>query len=137
MFKMVKTLTTWWPVKVYEPDPEKPGTFAEFSFEIEFEIIDRDEVNANAEARAALFAEGAANTSPENLRAVQKKLDALELKEFQRVIRNWRGVIDDDKNVFPFSGSNLLLALKRDHIREAINVAYSEAIATGKARLGN
>ncbi|WP_349433570.1 hypothetical protein [Pararhizobium sp. A13] len=137
MFKMVKTLTTWWPVKVYEPNPEKPGTFSEFAFEIEFEIIDRDEVKTFDDERSAIFAEAAADTGPDKLRTTQEKLDALQLREFQRVTRNWRGVIGADDNVFPFTNENLLVALKRDHIREGINEAYKQAIATGKARLGN
>lgn len=137
MFKMVKTLTTWWPVKVYEPNPEKPGTFSEFEFEIEFEIIDRDEAKKLDDEREAIFAEGAADTGPDKIRSTQEKLDALQVREFQRVTRNWRGIVDDDDKVFPFTNENLLVALKRQHIREGINVAYSEAIATGKARLGN
>jgi len=137
MFKMVKTLTTWWPVTIFEPSADKPGTFEEFSFDIEFEIIDRDEQKANADARAAIFAEGVADTSEANLRLMQTKLDAQQLKEFQRVVRNWRGIVDDKEKSFPFTDKNLLEMMKRDHIREGINAAYSDAIATGKARLGN
>lgn len=137
MFKMVKTLTAWWPVKVYEPDPEKPGQFVEHSFEIEFEILDRDQVDEHARQRAAIFDDAEGEPSPERLREIERKLDERQTKEFQRCVRNWRGVLDDEGNVFPFTNENLLVALKRNNIREGILVAYREAVDTGKARLGN
>ena len=137
MFKLVKTLTTWWPVKVYEPDPERPGTFQEQEFEIEFEILDREEVKKNQKDRRDLLAEYETDTTEARLAELQEKLDALQERDFKRVVRNWRGVIDDDKQPLAFTNEVLLLALKRDHVREGISVAYSEAIDTGKARLGN
>ena len=137
MFKMVKTLTTWWPVTVYEPDPEKPGTFASFNFEIEFEILDRNEIERNAELRAAIFVEAEKDGSNQKLEDVQKQLDDLELKVYQRAVRNWRGVVDDNDAVLLFTNENFLMAWSRNHIREGIAAAYAEAIDTGKARLGN
>lgn len=137
MFKMVKTLTTWWPVKVYEPDPIKPGTFAEFSFEVEFEILDREELKKNQDARNAVLETAETDTSAKKLEEIQAALDAMEIKAFQRVVRNWRQVVDDNDQPLPFTNENFLEALKRDHIREGINVAYAEAIDSGKARLGN
>lgn len=137
MFRMVKTLTAWWPVKVYEPDLETPGTFAESTFDIEFEILDRNEVKRNNDARNAIFAEAEASTSDNKLEEAQQKLEELELKIFQRVVRNWRGVIDDNDEVFPFTNENFLVLWARTHIREGISAAYAEAIDTGKARLKN
>ncbi|OJF90630.1 hypothetical protein AX761_23310 [Rhizobium sp. 58] len=135
MFKMVKTLTAWWPVKVYEPDPEKPGQFVEFAFEAEFEILDRNDVKRNADERAVIFAE--AEQTGADFDAIQQRLEALELKIFQRTIRNWRGIVDDKDEVFPFTNENFLTAWSRTHIREGFGAAYAEAIDTGKARLGN
>lgn len=137
MFRMVKTLTTWWPVKVYEPSPEKPGTFAEYEFEIEMEILDRDVVKFNQAARDAILAEAEGEVSDKVLKSVTAKLDQHELQVFHRVFRNWRGVVDETGEVLPFSTEMFLQALKRNHFREAINVAYAEAIDSGKARLGN
>lgn len=137
MFKMVKTLTAWWPVKVYEPDPEKPGKFVEQSFEIEFEILDRDQVEEHARQRAAIFDDAEGEPTPERLREIERRLAEHQTKEFQCCVRNWRGVVDDGGNVFPFSNENLLTALKHNSIREGILAAYGEAIDTGKARLGN
>lgn len=137
MFKLVKTLTTWWPVKVYEPDPEKPGTFQEFSFEVELEILGREEVKANRKDREELLATYAADPSEANLAVLEEKLEALQERIFLRTVKNWRGIIDDDKNPLVFSEQMLLQALNRNHVREGIDVAYSEAIDTGKARQGN
>ncbi len=137
MFKLVKTLTTWWPVKVYEPDPENPGSFLPFEFEAEFEILDRDEVKKNQQDRAALFVEYEAETGEQRLAELQDKLDALQERDFLRVVRNWRGVVDDSEKPVLFSEQMLLQALKRNHVREGIAAAYAEAIDTGKARQGN
>jgi len=137
MFKLVKTLTAWWPVKVYEPDPENPGKFLPFEFEVEFEILDRDEVKKNQRDRAALFAEYEAESGEQRLAELQDRLDALQERDFLRVVRNWRGVVDDTDKPILFSEQMLVAALKRNHVREGINVAYAEAIDTGKARLGN
>ena len=137
MFKLVKTLTTWWPVKVYEPDPENPGTFVSFEFQAEFEILDREQVARNEAARAAVFAKFDGATGDDRLRDLQRELDDLQTAEFLRVMRNWRGVIDDDNQPLTFSEQALIAALNRNHVREGISVAYSEAIDTGKARQGN
>ena len=137
MFKLVKTLTAWWPVKVYEPDPEKPGTFVASEFEVEFEILDRDQVKKNQQERADLFAEYENETGDRRLAELQEKLDALQERDFLRVVRNWRGVVDDSDRPLLFSEQVFCAALKRNHVREAISAAYAEAIDTGKARLGN
>lgn len=137
MFKLVKTLTAWWPVKVFEPDPENPGKFVSFEFQAEFEILDREEVGKNEAARAAVFAEFEGAAGDDRLRELQRKLDDLQTREFLRVMRNWRGVVDDNDQPLTFTEQGLLQALKRNHVREAISVAYAEAIDTGKARQGN
>lgn len=137
MFKLVKTMTAWWPVKVYEPDPERPGKFAEHTFEIEFEILDRAQAEELARERDAILDVVKDSTGGENLRELERRLEEHNTKSFQRSIRNWRGVLDDDGNVLPFTNESLLLALKRNSVREAINAAYAEAIDSGKARLGN
>lgn len=137
MFKLVKTLTTWWPVKVYEPDPEKPGTFFEQEFEIEFEILDDDAVKVHRDARTAILEAATADTSENGLAETTQKLEDLDRSHFLRICRNWRQVVDDDKEPVIFTEQILLQALKRAHVREGIIVAYNEAIDTGKARLKN
>lgn len=137
MFKLVKTLTTWWPVKVYVPDPENPGTFQSFEFEAELEILDRDEVKKNKQERDGLLAAYSADPTESKLTELEEKLEALQDRTILRVVRNWRGIIDDDDKPLLFSEQMLLQALKRDGVREGINVAYAEAIDTGKARQGN
>lgn len=137
MFRLVKTLTAWWPVMVYEPDPASPGKFLSFEFEVELIILDRDEAKKNQQDRAALFAEYETESGEQRLAELQDKLDALQERDFLKVVRNWRGVVDDDDKPILFSEQMLIAALKRNHVREGIAAAYAEAIDTGKARLGN
>ncbi|WP_421579129.1 hypothetical protein [Shinella sp. M31] len=137
MFVLVETLTTWWPVKVYEPDPERPGKFVAQEFEVEFEILDDDAVKAQREARAAVLEAASADTSENGLAQTQQKLDELDRHYFLRIVRNWRQVVDEGKKPVVFTEQIFLQALKRAHIREAIVHAYNEAIDTGKARLKN
>ncbi|SOC41558.1 hypothetical protein SAMN05892877_1093 [Rhizobium subbaraonis] len=139
MFKIVKTLTTWWPVKVFEPDPdpENVGKFAEYSFDIQFEILDRDQSDELTRERNAILDIVKDSTAEDKLRELERRLEEHNIKSFQRTIRNWRGVLDDDGKAFPFTNENLLIALKRNSFREAVNAAYAEAIDSGKARLGN
>ncbi len=137
MFVFVPNLTCWWPVKVQQPDPDNAGQMTEFSFEIEFEILDRDESRALEDERTALLKKVETDASEENLRKVQDELDALAVASFRRVIRNWRGIVDEDKKQIPFSDVTFTLVMKHNRIRAAINRAYQEAIAEDKARLGN
>lgn len=137
MFTLVKTLTTWWPVTVYEPDPQTPGTFLEQSFEVEMEILDDDDVKAHRDARMAVLAAAAADTSESGLAKTQQALEELDRNWFLRVVRNWRNVVDEKKNPLTFSEQVLLAALKRAHVREGIVHAYNEAIDTGAARIKN
>ena len=137
MFVFVSSLTCWWPVKVQEPDPEKPGQMTEYSFEIEFEILDRDETRRMEDERTALLKQVETDASEENLRKVQDELEARAVSSFRRVIRNWRGIVDEDKKPVPFSEATFAAAMRHNRIRTAINRAYQEAIGEDKARLGN
>ncbi|MBW8283525.1 MAG: hypothetical protein K0M55_07980, partial [Rhizobium sp.] len=85
MFKLVDSLTAWWPVKVLQPDPDKPGKMKEFDFEIEFEIIDRDETKRMDEQRAELIKQAEADPSEATLRRVQDALEEVNLASFRRV----------------------------------------------------
>lgn len=137
MFVFVPNLTCWWPVKVQQPDPEKPGQMTEYSFEIEFEILDRDETRRMDDERTALLKQVETDASEENLRKIQDELEAQAVSSFRRVIRNWRGIVDEDKNPVPFSEATFAAAMRHNRIRAAINRAYQEAIGEDKARLGN
>lgn len=137
MFKIVKELTAWWPVKVYEPDPENPGKFAMNEFEAEFLILDRDQVRKNIEIRQGILDEMRDAKKDSEVRAAQDKMDAQLEKEVQSVVRNWRNIVDENGVVFPFTNENLLFLHNRDTTRDAFNVAYTEAIDSEKAREKN
>lgn len=53
MFTLVHDLTVWWPVKVIEPDPEKPGSYLEQTFDVLLEILDRDYAKERDELRGS------------------------------------------------------------------------------------
>ena len=137
MFKLVQNLTVWWPVKVIEPNPEKPGSFVEHSFEVELEILDRDYSKNRDAMRVELLKKAEADPSEENLKRVQGELDAFDTASFTRVVKNWRGVVDAKDEVIPFSNEAFAEALKLERIRVALNRAYQDAIDQDKARLGN
>ena len=137
MFRLVDTLTCWWPVTVYEPDPGKPGAFAEYSFEAELEILDRDAQRANADERDAILLRAQEDPSEAKLKAANRELDEQEKRVLRRIVKNWRNVVGEDGQPLPFSNEAFDRALARQAIREGFNVAYAEAIDTGKARQGN
>lgn len=137
MFKLVDNLTAWWPVKVLQPDPDRPGKMKEFEFEIEFEIIDRDETRRMDEQRAELIKQAEADPSEATLRRVQGALEEADLASFRRVIRNWRGIVDEQDRPIAFTEESFLVAMKHNRIRAGINKAYQEAIGQDGARLGN
>lgn len=137
MFKLVPNLTCWWPVKVSEPDPNKPGKFIEHTFEAELQILDRDESQKADEQRRAMLKQAADDPSDENLAKVEKLLEAHDQMAFRRVLRNWRGLIDENDQPIPFTDETFVAVMKHDRVRRALNVAYQEAITGDKARLGN
>jgi hypothetical protein len=148
MFKLVSNLTCWWPVKVIEPDPDKLGKHIEHQFEAEFTVLDREDSQRIDELRAELLKgfekavergeDGKVPTDvEEKLKKAQAELDAYDVNAFRRVLKDWRGILDDDGQPFRFSEENFLIAMKHERIRVGLNRAYQEAISQDKARLKN
>ncbi|MGO8079905.1 hypothetical protein [Rhizobium leguminosarum] len=137
MFKLVHNLTVWWPVNVIEPDPDKPGSYVEHTFDVELEILDRDYATNRDKMRGELLKSAEKNPSEENLKHVQAELEEFDTASFTRVIKNWRGVVDEKEKVIPFTNETFAAALKLERIRIGLNRAYQEAISQDKARLGN
>jgi hypothetical protein len=137
MFKLVHNLTVWWPVNVIEPDPDKPGSYVEHTFDVELEILDRDYATNRDKMRGELLKSAEKDPSEENLKHVQAELEEFDTASFTRVIKNWRGVVDEKEKVIPFTNETFAAALKLERIRIALNRAYQEAISQDKARLGN
>lgn len=137
MFKLVANLTCWWPVKIMEPDSDRPGKYIEREFEVEFQILDREETRRIDDLRVELLKTAEKDTSDEGLRKSQAELDAYDMKAFRRVLKNWRGIIDENDNPVPFTEEAFAAAMKHDRVRVGLNRAYQEAISQDKARLGN
>jgi hypothetical protein len=137
MFKLVHKLTVWWPVNVIEPDPDKPGSYVEHTFDVELEILDRDYATNRDKMRGELLKSAEKDPSEENLKHVQAELEEFDTASFTRVIKNWRGVVDEKEKVIPFTNETFAAALKLERIRIGLNRAYQEAISQDKARLGN
>ncbi|MFB2553338.1 hypothetical protein [Ensifer soli] len=137
MFVVVDTLTCWWPVKVLEPHPTRVGVVVEHEFEVEFEILDREENKVLQDMRAAILKEAAEIGGDDAIAQAERKLEEHDEEAFRRVLRNWRKIVDQNKAEIPFTLENLSRVLTRDHVRAAINRAYQDAISQDKARRKN
>jgi hypothetical protein len=147
MFKLVKNLTTWWPVTVFEPDDSNPGSLVERKFQAQFVIRSREEVKELQEARDALVNElpgsdeyladfKAATTKANEINAA---IEAHDRKIFHLNITGWKDVVaeGDDETPMLFSPEALDMALNLDRVRLGLVKAYEEAGSNDKARLGN
>ncbi|NSZ48446.1 hypothetical protein [Agrobacterium vitis] len=145
MFKLVPTLTAWWPVSVLEPDSNNPGKLKEETFEAEIVIRGKDELKPYDDKRAELVgklptAEEFATdykAASEKAAEIRKQIEAHDQSMFHLMISNWRGILDANDQPLPFSADNLDMALGFDRIRVGLNRAYEEAVSNDKARLGN
>lgn len=137
MFKVVPNLTFWWPVKVLEPDPERPGKLVTQEFEAEFKLLDREEAKASAEKRRQIMARVSPDLDEETLKAIADELDAHDKAAVRRVLVDWRDVVDGKGQPIPFEDQTFNALYNMDRVRAALNRAYAEAISEDKARLGN
>lgn len=122
MFKVVTKHLFWWPVTVRMPDPDEAGKLVSQSFEMQFLALPRDRAMAIDEAVSAL--------PPE-------KRPAHIWDFIVEVSRNWRGVVNDDKQEVPFSAELLRLQLEFPWFGHAVAEAYSQASRGEAGRLGN
>ncbi|MBW8323119.1 MAG: hypothetical protein K0M47_28340, partial [Rhizobium sp.] len=99
--------------------------------------IDRDETKRMDEQRAELIKQAEADPSEATLRRVQDALEEVNLASFRRVIRNWRGIVDEQDRPISFTEESFVVAMKHNRIRAGINKAYQEAIGQEGVRLGN
>lgn len=145
MFKLVPTLTAWWPVSVLEPDTDNPGKLKEFTFEAEIVIRGKDELEPYDEKRAVLVEQlPTADAFAADFKAasdkaaeIRRQIEAHDQSMFHLMITNWRGIVDANDQPLPFSADNLDMALGFDRIRVGLNRAYEQAVSNDKARLGN
>lgn len=122
-FKLSKSHRYWWPVTVLIPDPENAGVFIKQELKLQFEPLGRDEQLAAQEEAAKLVK--------------MADLVAHEAKQSLRVVKNWDGVIDEDKSPIPFSPELFDQAMQQSWFRQAVQEALQQSMTGDKARLGN
>lgn len=137
MFKLVEKLSFWWPVKVIEPDPEKPGKTVEHEFEAQFEIIAADEARSSAKARRAIVAEIVPDMSDADFEDVQDRLERHDRLAMLRVLKGWRNIADHNGNELDFTPEIFAQVWSERRVQSAFVRAYEEAITMEKARIKN
>ena len=114
----------WWPIKVRIPNPDRSGQIMEETFEMQFAAVDEDTARATAEAYKAL------ETDEERM---QHRDDQL-----LNAVRDWRGVVDGDKNPIPFTKEMFLTVLRAGPwYREGIYTSYQASFLPQEARRKN
>lgn len=113
MFKLDLSSTYWWPVKFSVPR-ETGGSFETFTFEVEFNRLPVDEVDA-------MFKQAGEDRLPDTALV-------------PRLITGWKGVAARDGAAVPFSPLNLDRALAIAGLGSAIVKAFVESQAQGPAK---
>lgn len=110
-FRLCEPFEFWWPVTVKLPDPEKAGAVISQAFEAKFLLIGKDRL-------AELEADG-------------------EDRLLTEILRDWRGVTEDDGTATPFSDAALARCLPFAHFRVAVYRAYLSALNGQAVRTKN
>jgi len=114
-------LQHWWPVVVKAPSSATPGAIVEHRFEVLFETLEHDEAEKIDNEVSA--AEIAGDTSKRNVL-------------LRRVVKGWKGVVDQKQQPIPFSTEVLDKVLQFTWNRIGFNRAWT-AYQNGDPRLGN
>ncbi len=116
--------TYWWPIKVRLPHPEKSGQWMVESFEMQFVAIDQDKAQAIADEIGEI--------------KDVKDRQAREHDQLLNACRDWRGVVDNDKQQVPFSQELLVTMLKTGPwYRQGIYESYARSLFSDEVRKGN
>lgn len=137
MFKFTPNLTFWWPVKVIEPNPDKPGELTEHEFQAQFEMLPPDEAKASAKKRQAIAAKISPDLNDSQIEDIQTELDEHDRSGVLRVLRGWDKLADAEGKPIPFNPTTFEMVYAYRHVRNALVRAYIEALSEDKARLGN
>lgn len=122
-FKLARSYRYWWPVTVRVPDPENAGKIIEQTLKVQLEPLPQDELDAAQEESAAL--------------KTMREVTDHGIRQIQRVITNWDGVVDAAGDPVPFSDEMLKQALQHVWFRAGIQKALAESQNGEAARLGN
>lgn len=137
-FKLSTEVTFPWPVKVIEPNPEKPGEKIERVFTAIFALIDPDEAKASEEARLNILRQTKAESKAKELRAIQEQLDLHDRVALRGVLRGWeKDILGADDKPLRFNEENFNALYRWPHVRAALLRAYKEAITDDGGRVGN
>lgn len=136
-FKVKNTLQFPWPVKVWEPHPEKPGKLIESEFIGHFRLIAPEKSRARDEVRLAIIAAITPESTIEETKDVQRRLDDHDREASLEVFCGWEGIEDEDGKPIAFSAAAFDELYRMPRVAAAIKRAYKEAISEDKARLGN
>lgn len=122
MFEVsAEPLQHWWPVVVKAPSSTTPGAIVEHRFEVLFETLEHDEAEKIDNEVSA--AELAGDVSKRNVL-------------LRRVVKDWKGVVDQKQQPIPFSTEVLDKVLQLTWNRIGFNRAWT-AYQNGDPRLGN
>lgn len=122
-FVLTKEYRYWWPVKIERPDPVNPGKWQVQSYMHEFVGVSEDEAQALRKEIETLPTDEEKNARQHDL--------------VVKASRNWRDVIDEDKNPIEYSEDLLHQALQDTWYRLGLYNAYANSLASPAARKGN
>lgn len=122
-FKLAETYRYWWPVTVRVPDPANAGKILEQSLRVQLEPLPQADLDAALEDSLKL--------------KTGREITAHGIRQVQRVVTNWDGVVDEKGAPVPFSDAMLEQALQHAWFRVAIQKALAESQNGEEARLGN
>jgi hypothetical protein len=122
-FVLGKKRLYWWPVTVALPDEKRPGKIVHHTFEAELELLDRKEYEAfNNETNEAKS---------------QEERGDVDVRFIKRIVRDWRGIVDDDDQEIGFTDNSLAEALQSNAVRAGILRAILESANGEEARVKN
>lgn len=122
-FVLAQTIRYWWPVTVSIPDTDNPGKLINQTLKVLFEAKSQDDAIADQRRIEAI--------TDITTRLVEER----EL--LVASVKGWDDVVDDDRNVIPFTEDVFRAALQQSWFRTGVYVALSESLSGQEARLGN
>lgn len=123
-FLATSEYTYWWPIKIKRPSSELSGKWVEETFEMKFAAVDQDQ----------------ADTLAKEIREIKDEEEraAREHDQLLNAARDWRGVLDADKQQVPFSKDMLTAMLRAaPWYRLGIYQSYARSLIPEEARKGN
>lgn len=137
MYTFANSGLVWWPVSLSKAD-ENTGEISVLRIPVLFKIRTRAERRARAKkfSKSVLAKVGALKT-PEEIEklssALEKDQDDKESDLLERV-KNWKTIIDENGDEFPFSDANLKVLLNHDEMYQAFAQGLEDASVGAKPK---